>query len=368
MQNPTLYARPLEPGQNYVGFLFAGDVLNPEIPASLRQALEELWRRHSIAEDAKENAWEKVFDLLAPPGKELGGYRTFIRLRTSRRPRVAGFVGGGELGPESDKWWEEYGLVLPEDQQVDKPGWLELKLLRIELDKAAALYFRRHLAVYQGEDGIYARAMLDLGDRPLEVLLYESGFLNIEVPLHTELPDTRRARNYVLEELAFRYAQYNLRIDGRAILVMRFAGRYSVDGLAKNLQVFIEDASLAATDLRKHLDARRAKEILPRSGRQRVHPCPSSKQTPCISVYTNEDGRIFTGPLLDEDSVFNLDIPKEPLRYIIGSWGGHCAFYKGSKENFIKEYLMRRMPTSLGLAYRGYSVRLFCADGECKEE
>lgn len=368
MQNPALYARPLEPGQNFVGPLFTGDALNPAIPPALRQALEELWRELSTAEGEGGNTWEKVFKFLAPPGKELGGYQAFIRLRASRRTYIAGFLGSDGLQPESEKWWEEYGLALPEDELAEDLGWPEFKQLRIELDKAAVLYFRRHLAVYRGEDGNFARALLDLGDRPLEVLLYKNGFLNIEMPLHTKLPDTRWARNYVLEELAFHYAQYNLRIDSNTILVMRFAGHYPVNGLAENLPVFVNDASEAITDLRKHLDRRRKKAVLPRLRHQRARPCPSPKQTPCISVYAKEEGLIFTGPLLDEDLIFNLDIPKEPLRYIIGAWGGHCSFYKGNKESFIKGYLVRRMPTSLGLAYKGYSVRIFFTEGDCQEE
>ena len=364
MQNPILYARPLGAGPNFAGPLFRGGALNPSIPAPVREELMLLWRDHGGEEGSDEEAWRRVYEDLAHPGRELGGHRVFVRLRDVALPGTVSFVTGGEEG-DHERWWLEYNVTLPEDKRVPEPSWPELARLKRELEKASAHFFRQHMAAYQGTSGIYVGVLLDLGDRPLELTLHEDGYVALEAPLHTKLPLTLRARNYVLEHLAYVYDQFNFRVDGGSILVARTAGRIPAEDVGGALAPFIEGISEAAVELRRYL-ARSVPERTPR--RQKVEAQPPPGKTLCINVYTRKRGLVYTGPLVQPNGVFSTNIPVPILDIIMISWDRHCARYRGDKIAFAMEQLIKPLTTSPWLAQHGYAVRFFWSDEPCKED
>ncbi|WP_457637015.1 hypothetical protein [Oceanithermus sp.] len=364
MENATLYARPLQAGANFSGPLLVGEALNPDIPEPVRGELEHL--RRELGAGHEDAAWAGVIERLAPPGEVLGGYRVFVRTQEPAIPRFIGFTG-----PPEEPWWHEYGLSLPEDLPVPEPAWPALAQLKRELERASAHFFRQHLAAYQGEEGVYVRTLLDLGDRPLEILLYEDGYLVIEAPIHTSLPHLLRVHDYVLEELAYRHVNFNLRVDGRSILVARIAGRVSVAVLGEMLGPIIEDMSLAATELNAFIGGLpKRKRPLPKSPREErpALPKPPRGKTLCLAVYQGKRGRVFVGPLVDGEGVFNLELPRPVLRYVLSAWDYHCAHYKKNKLVFAMDYLMHRMPGALNLAYAGFAFEFWWSDGSCEEE
>ena len=367
VQNPTLYARPLEAGPNFAGPLFRGGALNPSIPAPVREELVLLWRDHGGEEGSDEEAWRRVYEDLAHPGRELGGHRVFVRLRDDSNPpravSLAFFMGGGEY--DDERWWLEYNVTLPEDEPVPEPSWTELARLKRELEKASAHFFRQHMAAYKGESGTYVRVLLDLGDRPLELILHDDGYVAIEAPLHTKLPLTLRARNYVLEHLAYRYDQFNLRVDGGSILVARTTGRIPAEVAGGALVPFIEGISEAAVELREYL-ARSAPERTARRRKGEAQPPPG--KTLCINVYTRKRGLVYTGPLVQPNGVFSTNIPLPILDIILISWDRHCVRYRGDKAAFAMERLIKLLTTSPWLAQHGYAVRFFWSDEPCKED
>ncbi len=339
---------------------------NPRLPAWLRDWLLELWRGKREEAGSDGEAWELVAQELAGPQLVESGPGGCLVLA---RP---GAAAGGFLEmpafyrePLEPEWWREYGVGLPADERVPLPAWSAYKELERGLDEASSLFFRRYLAAYRDEQGVtYVQAMLDLGDRPLSLVLSEDGTVALEAPLENRLPADARIRNYVLERLAYDHASLAFRVDGGSILVARRSEIHGVRVLPQLLGEFVASVSFAVADLRGRLEARR------RRRRQYELPGKLRRLEPCIRVSVEKgDGgpaAVFRGPLLNE-GLFNLEIPREALGYILSAWDYHCQAYERDKKVFAYHYLSRRMPSSLVLVYRGVFAGLYWA-ADCRRE
>ncbi len=153
----------------------------------------------------------------------------------------------------SGPWWEAYGVALPEDEPVAMPSWPELSRIRLGIQKVADLFLQSQFAAYRNQDGeVYIRLLLDLGDRPLRLELYERETLLVEVPVYFRLRSATSIYRYILETLSERYRNFRFRLDAGHILVA--TAQYDASGILQDLDGFLRDFIHATTRARQDLE------------------------------------------------------------------------------------------------------------------
>jgi len=351
--------------------LLVGGELNSKLPPEIYDWVRSLWEERRRQASSDNEAWRSLREVLGTPEAPASGPNgclVFLNEGLSQLSRSPLFLAYAS-GPDPE-WWLSYGVSLPRDQEIPMPNWDVAKLLAEGLEETAALFLRKHVAAYKGDNGVeYVQAMLDLGDRPLSVVLSREGVVALEAPLENELPRNRRAYGFVLEELAYEYDGLSFRVDGESILVARRRELLGIHVFPELLGSFLADISFAITDLRKQIERWRKEAAHLR--------LPADLEgRPCVFVTVYEDVEAgepvakerFQGPLYEEEErMFNLDLPKPVLRYILAAWEYHRDRFNGDVEAFAYHYLRERLPRSTALAYEGYSAFVFWSE-DCQED
>jgi len=366
----TIFVKCATSDRSTAARLLVNGKLNPDLPPEIYDWVHSLWQEQRRRAAGDEEAWRLVVQMLGTPEEPVAGpdgCSVFLREgfpQSAGLPTARAFVGDPD--PE---WWESYGVSLPRDQEIPMPNWDVAKLLVKGLDEVAALFLRKHVAAYKGDNGVeYVQAMLDLGDRPLSIVLSREGVVALESPLENDLPRNQRAYSFVLEELAYKYDAISFRVDGQSILVARRRELVGIRVFPELLGSFLADISFAVTDLRKQLERWRKQAA-------RLRLPADLEGRPCVFVTVYEDvedeepvvKERFQGPLYDEEErMFNFDIPKPALRYILAAWEYYRDRFNGDVEAFAYHYL-RRMPRSTALAYSGCSAFVFW-DEDCQKD
>lgn len=154
---------------------------------------------------------------------------------------------------DNQAWWHDYGLNLPEDEPIKMPPWPEVKRMRQEIARVGGLFLQDHWQAYRGEDGEYVRILLDLGDRPLRIELWDRDLLIVEAPVYINLPARRDVYRYILADLAALFPWLHFQLDAGSVLVAFMRAR--ADGIVAELHEMLSDFVDRITRARKELEA-----------------------------------------------------------------------------------------------------------------